>query len=76
MKKNLVMKSILVVGVIAAICYYNLPQKTQENSVILMNIEALAADENDQTTRCFLDGTVDCPFNHTKVKYVYVGYGL
>lgn len=70
------MKSIFALGIIAAICYYNLPQKTQKSSLILMNIEALAADEDNETTRCFLDGTVDCPFNHTKVKYVYVGYGL
>lgn len=76
MKKNLVMKSILVVGVIAAICYYNLPQKTQESSVILMNIEALAADEDTQPMHCYFKGTVDCPINHEKVEFVYSGYGL
>lgn len=76
MKKNLVMKSILVLCVIAAICYCNLPQKTQESSVILMNIEALAADENIKPMYCILKGTVDCPINHEKVKYVLSGYGL
>ena len=41
-----------------------------QNVILLNNVEALAAGENP-TTRCRGTGSVDCPLNHEKVKYVF-----
>lgn len=41
-----------------------------QNVILLNNVEALAADESPMT-RCVGAGSVDCPLNHVKVKYVF-----
>ena len=41
-----------------------------QNVILLNNVEALAAGENP-TTKCIGTGSVDCPLNHEKVKYVF-----
>lgn len=41
-----------------------------QNAILLNNVEALAAGENP-TTMCIGTGSVDCPLNHEKVKYVF-----
>lgn len=45
------------------------------NVILLNNIEALAANENP-IARCRGTGSVDCPLNHEKVKYVFEPYIL
>ena len=56
-----------------AICKSNNHTSQLEN-LLLENIEALADDEYQENVRCAGSGSVDCPVNHTKVKYV--GSGL
>lgn len=46
------------------------------SSLLLYNIEALAADESMLPTQCLGSGSVDCPASHDKVKYVFQGYSL
>lgn len=54
------------------------------SSLLLENIEALAADEDgmgdeeneEGRIRCLLVGTLDCPVSHQKVKKIYGGYRL
>lgn len=48
-----------------------------QNSFMLCNIEALAADnESSGRWNCHFTGSVDCPISSVKVKYVYGGYSL
>lgn len=46
-----------------------------QNVILLNNVEALAADESPMT-RCIGSGSVDCPINHVKVKYVFKPFML
>lgn len=47
-----------------------------QNSLLLYNVEALAADEGWNVVRCVNSGTLDCPVAHEKVKYIFSGYSL
>ncbi len=51
-------------------------QKMHFLSIILDNIEALAADEQNVPTNCWGSGSVDCPVTKVKVEYVATGYSL
>ena len=51
-------------------------QRSEINSLLLHNIEALAADEHLPTTQCFGEGQVLCPINNSRVKAVATGYSL
>ena len=54
------------------------------SSLLLENIEALAADEVGSDdgevvggkTKCIGIGSLDCPVTHDKVKYIIEGYSL
>lgn len=56
----------------------------KSSSLLLENIEALAADEDGTDdgeveggkTYCVGVGSLDCPLTHDKVKYVIKGYSL
>ncbi len=51
-------------------------QKMHFGAIILDNIEALAADEQNVPTNCWGSGSVDCPVTKVKVEYVATGYSL
>ncbi len=51
-------------------------QKMHFFAIILDNIEALAADEQNVPTNCWGSGSVDCPVTKVKVEYVATGYSL
>ena len=44
-----------------------------QNSFKAATIAAVVADEVSGPIRCYGIGSVDCPFNHTKVDFVYQG---
>ena len=46
------------------------------SSLLLYNIEALAAGETMRPVRCLGRGSIDCPASHDKVDYVAEGYSL
>lgn len=46
------------------------------NSLSLQNVEALANGETPNYTFCIGAGSVDCPIQHDKVKYVSQGFSL
>ena len=46
------------------------------NTLLLDNVEALAAYEQDMPHTCLGSGSVDCPISKVKVKYVFSGYSL
>lgn len=74
MKKLVALVSFVVITVLVA---KKLDfSKEKVNSLLLYNIEALAADETIERTRCLGVGTVDCPSTHDKVEYVLEGYSL
>ncbi len=58
--------------------------KSNISSLLLKNIEALAADEDGSDdgeiaggkTICVGVGSLDCPATHEKVKYIIEGYSL
>lgn len=72
------LKIVILASAFASICYWNSIKGTrQSNSFILQNIEALADNEYPLvSTQCIGDGSVDCPINSFKVKYVIEGYNL
>lgn len=73
-KKVVVISSLLIVA--AFICSYSNSEKAGLNALLLDNVEALAGGEYDDTTDCFNDGSVDCPYANVKVQYVFEGYSL
>ena len=53
-------------------------QKTNEpmESLMMENVEALAANEAYVPVHCFGIGCIDCPLNNVKVAAVYSGRSL
>lgn len=50
--------------------------KNGQSELLLYNIEALAAGEHSDITRCIGEGTLDCPVTHRKVEYIFGGFSL
>lgn len=73
MKKIIVL--ILCIVAILTTKHFSSHRQVQ-NSLLLYNIEALAADEGWHAVRCMNSGTLDCPVAHEKVKYIFSGYSL
>lgn len=63
----------MVVAVISV--KYSL-KEPRVNTLLLDNVEALAAYEQDMPHTCLGSGSVDCPISKVKVKYVFSGYSL
>lgn len=72
--KLLIVGSLLMVVIATYLCVNS--GKSDLSDLLLKNVEALADDEYDWTTRCTGSGSVDCPFVNVKVKYVTGGYRL
>ena len=51
-------------------------QSVEMSTLMLENVEALAAGENNSNTWCFGTGSVDCPNNKEKAAYVLHYYSL
>lgn len=71
--KKLLFFSVLVVAAVSVKYSLNEPRV---NTLLLDNVEALAAYEQDMPHTCFGSGSVDCPISEVKVKYVGSGYRL
>ena len=71
--KKLLFLFILVVAVMSV--KYSL-KEPRVNTLLLDNVEALAAYEQDMPHTCLGSGSVDCPISKVKVKYVFSGYSL
>lgn len=71
--KKLVVILFICLAAVVTIQYYS-SHKNTVNSLLIDNIEALAADEYTRPTQCYGSGSVDCPVTHTKVKLVGYGY--
>lgn len=67
------LKVILFLAVISASSYFWYSANTSlcVNDLLLQNIEALANDENPSNVSCGGTGSVNCPINGVKVKYVF-----
>lgn len=73
MKRKFWIISLLIIVVVVAL---NVAKPSREqNALLLMNVEALAAGEDYVPTQCLGRGSVDCPWGG-KVKYVMIGYSL
>lgn len=71
------MKVILLVFCAAAIsAKYLSSNENEQSSLLLYNIEALAADEHAAITHCIGKGDLECPITKKKVKYIFGGYSL
>lgn len=75
--KNILKVAVLLGGIIA-VTYWRVGCSSEETeSLMLQNVEAIAADEHpDMNTDCLGSGTVDCPSTYIKVEYVSQGYSL
>lgn len=72
------LKIAVVASMFASVCYWN-SIKTPENvkSLVLQNVEALADDEfSSGDADCFGTGSLNCPVEHAKVKYIIQGHSL
>lgn len=74
MKKRKVFIAVTLCMACAVSIGLNTEKKT--DSLLLMNIEALASGENNAPTTCFGSGSVDCPGMGVKVEYVMIGWSL
>lgn len=75
-RKNLVVVTVVMVVVVIAGGYIQKHQSSLAVSpLFLENVEALAHEESGGRY-CFGVGTIDCPFNNTKVDSYYAPYSL
>lgn len=75
MKKKVLFIVLFLIATIAVSFQFSAKRNNLE-SLMLENIDALASGEWETTPRCFMTGSVDCPANHVKVKYVVGQYSL
>lgn len=76
--KKIILLTFVCVTAAFAVKRTNVHQEKM-SSLLLDNVEALAADEEGEVSDrvyCEGTGTVDCPVSHRKVRYVFEGYGL
>ena len=71
--KKILFFFILVVAVISV--KYSL-KEPRVNTLLLDNVEALAAGEAADGGDCIGSGSIVCPFNNTEVAHVLVYYSL
>lgn len=74
MKKKFLFVSLLSLAILT--CYYSYSREEVTNVLLLENVEALAGGESNVPVHCVGSGTVDCPFNHVKVRLVASGYSF
>ena len=65
---------LIVVAIVSGYIVKSQPS-LEVSPLFLENVEALARGESEGGY-CFGIGTVDCPFNHTKVDTYYAPYSL
>lgn len=75
MKRHLKFGSLLIVVLVSIFFSRKADQSKLQSSILLNNVEALAAGENP-TTICIGTGSVDCPIYHENVEYVFEPYKL
>ncbi|MBB4043249.1 NVEALA domain-containing protein [Bacteroides reticulotermitis] len=65
-------------SIIAILVLYKVEVSKNEkvSSLLLQNIEALAADEHDRSKYCFGVGSVDCPTSYQKAEYYGIGISI
>lgn len=75
-KKVKILVLAVLSGMVAISSWVGNRQSVEMNALMLENVEALAAGENDVKILCFGIGSVDCPDKKKKVAYVYQNYSL
>ena len=70
MRNKMKFIGIAMILVVVALGYSKSRQPENLDTLLLDNVEALAADESPMVT-CIGSGSVDCPINHKKVEYVF-----
>ena len=75
MKKKTVLKLLFIASCLVAVCslFYNNETSTLD-SLAFQNVEALAEGEEYTHISCIGVGSLDCPVNHSGVKYIFKGY--
>lgn len=72
--KSVILGALLLVATVSY--FFSNSAKTELSDLLLMNVEALADDESNQNIICYQCGSVDCPVNKVKAKYVAAEYSL
>lgn len=75
------MKKLVILALLCVVAVWTAKgvskHKDHMNSLLLYNIEALAANgEHADVGFCYGAGTLDCPVSHDKVEYIASGYSL
>lgn len=73
MKKYLKAIGCFPIFVLAVFLYFR-EQSYKLDSLSLQNVEALAEGEEYTHISCIGVGSLDCPVNHSGVKYIFKGY--
>lgn len=73
MKKYLKAIGCFAIFVLAVFSYFR-EQSYKLDSLSLQNVEALAEGEEYTHISCIDVGSLDCPVNHSGVKYIFKGY--
>lgn len=61
---------------VATFSFSQIDRPKNMDSLLLENIEALAAEESDVNARCIGYGSIVCPINKVGVAHVYTYYSL
>lgn len=76
MKRKMKLLGILAVSAIAILGYAEATHSENLDSLLLENIEALAAGESGVNSKCYGSGSIVCPINKEGVAHVYNYYSL
>ncbi|MDR1524342.1 MAG: NVEALA domain-containing protein [Tannerella sp.] len=71
MKKKLLFTVVLITGMIAAFNMNVAEKDSDSGDISLLNIEMLSFGETENGTNCVLTGSLDCPINEIKVRFVW-----
>lgn len=67
---------LLAVGAFFIFSYTRMNRSEKPDDLMLRNIEALAAGENEGDVYCIGSGSIVCPRSTDRVEHVYIFYSL
>ncbi len=76
MKRKMKLLGILVVSAIAILGYVQTTHSESLDDLLLENIEALAAGESGDDSKCVGRGSVVCPLTKEGVEHVHIYYSM
>ena len=76
MKGKVKLLGALAISAISVLSYVQISHSEKLDDLLLENIEALAAGESGDDSKCFGSGSIVCPLTNQGVAHVQIYYSL